>query len=362
MRIRFPTLTLLAGLALVLLPREPAAGEASAPAPELSIAAIMAQDWIGTPPEDPYWSDDSKSIYYRQRRAGSDVVDLYRTEIASGRTERVPVAELGRVAGPDGSWSRDRKLKAFIREGDLFVEERGHRVARQLTRTSDVESAPLVLATGRSVAFRRGDDFHAIDLESGLDSTLADLQIGKDPNAPPDTASFLAGQQLRLLEVLAARKSRKDELLADDRLKRAADPTRPPPPFYLGEKRRILRADLSPSGAHLLVALAARRSEGAEGAKGAEESDPESAESGKRDSMPVFVTESGYVEVKKIRPKVGSGSPESPTLLLLDLVRQTQVALDLGVLPGIADDPLAELRAAAAAGGESRRTERRKPP
>ncbi len=341
MRIRLPTSTLLAGLALVLQALEPAAGQAGAPASELTIAAIMARDWIGTPPEDPYWSADGKSIYYRQRRAGSDVVDLYRIEIASRRTERIPPAELGRVEGPDGSWSRDRKLKAFIREGDLFVEERGRRFARQLTRTTDAESAPLVLATGRSVAFRRGDAFHAIDLESGLDTTLAELCTAKDPDAPPDTGGFLTGQQLRLFEVLAARQANKEELLADDRARRVADPTRSPPPFYLGEKRRILRADLSPSGTHVLVALAAQRPE--------EKADPQSADGGKEDSMPVFVTESGYVDVKEIRPKVGTGSPESPTLLLLDLVRQTQAALDLSVLPGIADDPLAELRAAAAA-------------
>ncbi len=117
-----------------------------------------------------------------------------------------------------------------------------------------MESAPLVLATGGRVAFRRGDAFHAIDLESGLDSTLADLRTTKDPDAPPtpavpsDAAGFLAGQQLRLFEVLAERKARKEELVAETRARRTADPTRAPPPFYLGEKRAILRADLSPSG------------------------------------------------------------------------------------------------------------------
>ena len=93
----FATITIcLAGLA-------PGFAESVADAP-LTIERIMARDWIGTPPEDPYWSDDGKSIYYRQLRPGSDVVDLHRVELASGRTEVVQPAELGRADAPGGSW------------------------------------------------------------------------------------------------------------------------------------------------------------------------------------------------------------------------------------------------------------------
>lgn len=315
-----------------------AASVADAP---LTLDRIMARDWIGTPPEDPYWSDDGKSIFYRQRRPDSEVVDLHRVELASGRSEVVPPAELGRVDAPGGSWSRDRRLRAFVREGDLFVRESGRRSPRQLTRTSELESAPLVLATGDRVAFRRGDAIHAIDLATGLDSTLADLRLAEDPDATPDRSAFLAAEQLRLFAVLADRERRGDEKREAERAARAADPTRPPAPFYLGEGKTILRADLSPSGTHLLVALATAHPES--------QADAVGAQGGKEDSMPVFITESGYVETKRIRPKVGTGAPETPTLLLLDLARHTQTALDLASLPGIADDPLAELRRAAEA-------------
>lgn len=315
-----------------------AASVADAP---LTLDRIMARDWIGTPPEDPYWSDDGKSIFYRQRRPDSEVVDLHRVELASGRSEVVPPAELGRVDAPGGSWSRDRRLRAFVREGDLFVRESGRRSPRQLTRTSELESAPLVLATGDRVAFRRGDAIHAIDLATGLDSTLVDLRLAEDPDATPDRSAFLAAEQLRLFAVLADRERRGDEKREAERAARAADPTRPPAPFYLGEGKTILRADLSPSGTHLLVALATAHPES--------QADAVGAQGGKEDSMPVFITESGYVETKRIRPKVGTGAPETPTLLLLDLARHTQTALDLASLPGIADDPLAELRRAAEA-------------
>ncbi len=330
----FATIT----VCLAAFPPGFAQGAAEAP---LGIERIMARDWIGTPPEEPYWSDDSKSIYYRQRRAGSEVVDLHRVELASGRSEVVPAAELGKADAPGGSWSRDRQLKAFVREGDIFVREGGRRAPRQLTRTGEEESAPLVLTTGRRVAFRRGDDLHAIDLETGLDSTLAELRLAKDPEETPDRSPFLVAQQLRLFDVLAAREQRAEEARAANRADRASDPTRPPAPFYLGPGKKILRADLAPSGTHLLVVLGTARAEA--------QSDAAGAEGGKEESMPVFVTGSGYVETKKIRPKVGTGAPETPTLLLLDLLHHTQVALDLAPLPGLTDDPLAELRKAAEA-------------
>ena len=88
-----------------VLAAAPAASPGVAPGasgPALDIATIMARDWIGTPPEEPYWADDGKAIYYRQRRPGSEVVDLHRVDIASGRTERIAPAELGRVDAPDG--------------------------------------------------------------------------------------------------------------------------------------------------------------------------------------------------------------------------------------------------------------------
>ena len=342
----------LPALAAAGLAEEPVAASGTASgsaAGGLTIETIMARDWIGTPPEDPYWSDDGRSVFYHQRRAGSDIVDLYRVEVASGRGERIAPADLGKIDGPGGSWSRDRKLKAFVRQGDLFVKEAGRRSPRQLTRTAEEESAPLVLATGARIAFRRGDSFHAIDLDSGLDSTLADLRLAKDPEASPEDPTFLVAQQQRLFEVLAARKASDEATREEGRAARAADPTRPPAPFYLGEGKKILRAELAPSGFHLLVVLGSASPAG---------TDSQGADRGKEDSMPVFITDSGYVEVKKIRPKVGTGVPETPTLLLLDLVRHTQVALDLSALPGISDDPLAELRAATeAAKGAAAKTE-----
>src|SRR2546421_7945383 len=81
-----------------------------AAAPPVTLEQIMADpDWIGNPPEHPYWSADGRTVYYEQKRAGSELRDLVRLDVASGASRVVPPAERGTAEAADGDWSRDRK-------------------------------------------------------------------------------------------------------------------------------------------------------------------------------------------------------------------------------------------------------------
>lgn len=332
----------LGALALVL-----AAGPTFADAADtLTIESIMRRDWIGTPPEHPYWSDDGKSVYFEQRRPGSETVDLYRVDVSSGRTERLAPAEQASAEAPGGALSRDRKRRAFVRHGDVFVRQTPRGKLRQLTRTVEPESAPLFLAGEQRVAFRRGDRFLAYDLDTGTVEDLADLRLADDPRPKPATG-FLGEEQRRLFASVRERIARREEAETEARRARAEDATRAPEPWYLGADRELLEAALAPSGRHLLVVMAPRETEKAA-------ADDPGARGGRVDSMPVWVTEDGYVGVEKVRPKVGTGSPVTPSIAILDLATHERADLDLATLPGIAEDPLAELRIAArAARGET---------
>src|SRR5262245_44383625 len=83
-------------------------------AQELTLTQIMARDWIGTPPEHPRFGDEGRAIYYDKRRPGSDIVDLFRVEIATGKTTEVADRDRGAVDPPRAVWSRDRRIKAFV--------------------------------------------------------------------------------------------------------------------------------------------------------------------------------------------------------------------------------------------------------
>ena len=311
-------------------------------AAEPTLETIMSRDFVGTAPENPAWSEDGRSIYYERRRPGTDIRDLHRVELASGRTTVVPAAERGRVDAAAGAVeSRDRRLKAFVRDGDLYAFDRRRGSLRQLTRTSEAETDPLPLEGGRRVAFRRGDDFYAYDLDSGVVATVADLRFADDPDAKKEDEPWVGEQEERLFAVLAERDARRDAAREERRQRCATDTSCAPEPWFLGAKRQLLAAALSPDGARLAVVVGPERDLSEEQEQG--------ADGGKSDRMAVFVNDSGYVEMRDVRPKVGTGKPQSPHLLLLDLATRARHELDYDdALPGLAEDPLAELRAQAA--------------
>jgi dipeptidyl aminopeptidase/acylaminoacyl peptidase len=54
-------------------------------------------DWIGNAPEQPWWSDDGDSVYYRQKRSGEDFRDVYRVPSGGGGAELLSPAQLNRA-------------------------------------------------------------------------------------------------------------------------------------------------------------------------------------------------------------------------------------------------------------------------
>lgn len=310
---------------------------AAASSPSVTLERIMSDpDWIGPPPENPYWGDDNRSIYFERKRTGSEVRDLYRLELdASKGSEpvRVTAEERGQVDVAGGDISEDRAWKVYSRQGDLYLKDLRTGAIRQLTRTAEAEADPRFLAGDTRISFSRGSALYIYELPTSLISQPAELRLEKDPaEAETKEKTYLEKEQLELFEILKRRKRDREAQREAERAEQKADPTRPPLPWYLGEGIVIAQTSLSPNGDWMIVVTR-----------------PKEIDQGKTSPMADFVTESGYVEAREVRPKVGTGKAVSPTLLLLDLKAHEKHEIDLGTLPGIQDDPLKELREKAAA-------------
>lgn len=313
--------TISAVLTLLLLPWPAFAADAS----ELTLETIMAHpDWLGNPPEDPYWADDGRSVYYLRKRTGEEQKDLIRVDLESGDPTLVALGDRGRADAP-GDVSLDRRWKTYARQGDVFLKDLQTGTIRQLTRTEEEEADPRFLVGDNRIVFERGDAVFVFDLVAGTLSQPATLQLAKDP-AEDEETGYLDEQQERLFEVIRDEKKKQAEQREEDRASRQLDPTRAPLPWYLGKDVEIVESSLSPAGDWMLVITQA---------KGREK---------KPSKMARFVTEDGYLESDEVRSKVGTEPPTDHKVLLLDLAGRKKHEVDLSRLPGITDDPLKQLR------------------
>jgi dipeptidyl aminopeptidase/acylaminoacyl peptidase len=282
-------------------------------------------DWIGTPVEAAWWSHDSKDVYFKQKRTGSALRDTFR--VTQNGPQRVQDTELANLDSPAIIHDRAHTRTIMVRSGDLFERDLKTGALTQITRGVKAED-PQFSSDERAIQFRVGHDWFSWDRASRLQAPLALPRAAKDPaQQEPDA---LRDMQLRLMTTLQRAKDERDAARARADEERRADPTRAPSPIYLGDKVTIEGSALSPDGRYLVIVTA-----------------PKGADKGRVGKMPRYVTESGYEEMDDERTRVGRSNPAPHALKLVDLKTGSVRDLHFDTLPGIAQDPLAALRAAA---------------
>jgi dipeptidyl aminopeptidase/acylaminoacyl peptidase len=324
-------------LLLTAVPASPAQTAPAAASAGVTLETIMADpDWIGNAPEKPYWADDGSAVYYEVKRQGGELRDLYRMKLGENAPHVVADTERGGADAAGGEVSRDRKWKVYVRDGDVFLKNLATGAVRQLTRTPEPKRRAHFMADDKRVSFQIKDTVLVYDIDSGLLSQPADLRLAKDPN-DEEPGDFLKREQLKLFSAVREEHDRKKEAREREETLQRSDPSRPPLPWYLGEKIKISDVSLSPSGEWMLVVTR-----------------PKEAKDPKQAVVPHWVNETGYVEPKEGRPLVGTEERCGESLILLDLRGHLRHDLDVSALPGIKDDPLKELRAAAIAQAKAR--------
>ena len=306
-------------------PQTTASTQSAAATPKLSLEQIMADpDWIGPPVDDEYWSVDGRSIYFKLKRKGSPIRDLYRVAASGGTPVKLSDAELATADGP-AVFDRAHDRAAFLRHGDLFVREVASGATRQITRSSAGKSGLQFSGDGHLLSWRQGHDWYVWNASTGVVSQVASLNTEDNPaDAKPDQMARL---QLSLFSTLRADKADRQSVRERSDQLDAENPARAPAPFYLGDKVKVAMTSLSPD-AHWLVVV----------------TEPKSHQPGKHPVVVHYVNESGYPETEQARTYVGRNNPAPHSLLLLDLKTHKQYPLSLNDLPGIHDDPLHDLR------------------
>jgi dipeptidyl aminopeptidase/acylaminoacyl peptidase len=277
---------------------------APAQAPPLTVESIMrGPDLVGTAPFNVQFGADGRYVYFRWRQPGMDTLDQdYRVSVAAPqRIERLPRNAVDTIPLANGVWSPGPgpRRQVVVLKGDLWLLEQGGRAAkRRLTRTPGAESAPAWSADGRTVYFTRDNNAWALNLLAGSLSQLSDIRRGPAPRPPTEAAGqkkALRDDQRELFDFIRRQ-------LAEERLRADTDTVTTVKPLYLTERQSVGRLAVSPDGRFVLATITERpRGDSVEG---------------RQVQMPVWVTQSGYVETQQIRTKVGDAQSRQRAMLI----------------------------------------------
>ncbi len=262
------------------------------PAFDMSIDNLMrGPDLYGTSPSLVRFSDDSRWVYFRWRRPGVDTTDTsYRVSAAGGAPEALTAAVSDTVYPQNGVWSRDRRLKAFVLRGDIWLYDVQRAARRRLTETPAAESGPAFSGDGRTVFFVRDNNLFALSIAGdAVLRQLTDIRRGQPPRpslAARDSSGqrgFLRAEQTRLFEFIR----RPPESGAQNPFAPPSADSIMPRPIWLTDAQSASGWDVSPDGRWLLLTVTER------------------AANALVQNMPVWVTASGYLETPANRTKVG---------------------------------------------------------
>jgi len=191
---------------------------AQKPDTALTVEKIMRDPkWMGIPPHNITWSDDSKKIYFDWNPEQSDRNELYSASPTAAKPEKVSIGERS-LLGPNngfwfeenyypptnGKWNSSHTLKVYEKNGDIWLADTRTGKLRQLTNTTDTEDSPSFSGDESRILFKRGDNLYSLALNGGQLAQLTNFIKGDAKKAPAPTrqAQWLKSEQLELFDII----------------------------------------------------------------------------------------------------------------------------------------------------------------
>ncbi len=298
---------------------------------DFALEKIMSNpDWMGASPERPVWSLNSQTIYYRQKVKNHSHRNTFKIELSQLNTKEpkgllVESAEARlKAASAGASLNKNKKMGVFDYQNDIYLINLESEKITALTKDyANQSNANFVDANTISYFVKR--DIYLMNINTGVSTQLASFNLSEDPDKKVKK-NYLVQSQLRLLEYVSNIQTETDfqkQRAEQQQINKDIQ-------WYLGEKHSIKTFRLSPDANWLILGLVDKKLDGTS------------------DNMPEFITESGYVNNRKVRSLVGTDEPSAEIFYLVDFAKHIKTKMDLSKLPGINDDPLASLRKKAA--------------
>jgi len=247
--------------------------------------------WLGTAVMNAWWAADGRHLYWQQMDPAGGGVLTWEMSTKDGKstllTEPLPPALDGRATALDPTGVRFARVGS---DGEVWLIDPDLGEPVRVTTTPDAESDVRFSVAGDRLLYRRGQDWFGWTLEGGQEAPILHLAAGRETTMPVTDTTVRLDPQVK-----------------------------------------IVFSDLSPAGNAALV-----------------DTTPLGHDGGEVAGMPVFLTESGYPEMKTdpLATRIGRNPIAPHRLWLVDVAGGRAQTVDLSSLPGILEDPLAADRAA----------------
>lgn len=273
--------------------------------------------WIGTSPSGIYWAEDGTEIYFNWNPAQDTLSSLYCYNIQSKEIKKVAADKLQALPKKAGKYNNARTKKVYSRDGNIFLFDITSGTEKQLTNWLDYASSPDFALNDSVITFNKNNNLYTINPATGLIRQITNFVSGNKSSEKKLTSQeqWLTKQQKDLFLVLNEREELK---VARNNRKQASSPNKPLKIFT--GKSRVGKISLSPNG-NFVIYSKYKRANGA-----------------KQTSVTHHVTNSGYAEEQKARPKVGSAQGSSD-LGIFDVLKNITVKIDKSQISGLTDLP-----------------------
>jgi dipeptidyl aminopeptidase/acylaminoacyl peptidase len=280
----------------------------------LTIKQIMqGEQFVGSLPSSVYWGEHGEYIYFNWNPEGAMNDSLYRASTTDLTPKKVEWALRQTLPARRGTYNKDKSLKLYARDGDLFIYNLTKRSEQQITNTLGRESNPTFSFDEQQVHYQSGDNLFSWDIQSGIITQLTNFNKRGDSPEKKVSAqdAWLEAEEMELIGVLQERKAKNDKR---DEIREAHRSSRPKK-IVLGTKN-VSNITLSADGNYITYGI----------------STP--AKNSINTKVPDYVTESAYTANKNARAKVGT--PQSGADVgIYDIKNDTVYQVSVKDLPGL---------------------------
>lgn len=284
---------------------------------ELTVDKIMRdRKWIGVSPSNPFWSTDSKTLYFNWNPQNAPADSLYKITLGNRVPQKVSKQERLSLPSRINTYNKNYTKMVYEKNGDIYLHDIITNKTTQITNTVGRESGPYFSGDERLVIFTQDQNIYSWEIATGHIAQLTDFKKGKKSSTPlpGEQEKWLKQDQLAYIQVL---KERNDKQKEARKIQKTETPKRPKE-IYIDEKN-VEQQRLSPDGNYVTFRLSKNAN-------------------AKNTIVPNYVTESGFTEDIRARTKVGAPQNTSE-FFVYDIAGDTVIQVKPDDIPGIVDEP-----------------------